>query len=208
MPKQLKQAESSTLTPIEDFANAWGVSNKTVQNWVEFTYQAFEILLPSNGPFPEWGIQLLTLCAKHISTNATLYFTETGETRRLKGTEYVKKIRTLRKEGHFQNFEQFRNFQNFQPTNTDAGDENELEDETLAELGLIARRNDSDLNRIKKTIEAREDNEIEELASFIEGSDQRKMTKLLRRLATGTTQPSGLNQAIDVAFKQLPGAIE
>jgi hypothetical protein len=202
--KQLKQADTSTLTPIEDFANAWGVTNKTVQNWVEFTYQAFEILLPSNGPFPEWGIQLLTLCAKNISANAALYFAETGETRRLKGTEYVRKIRALRQDGHFENFEQFRNFQNFRPTeNTD---DHDLEDETLAELGIIARRNDSDLGRIKQTIEAREDSEIEELATFIEGSDQRKMTKLLRRLATGTPQHSGLNQAIDVAFKQLPSA--
>lgn len=203
--KQLKAADS--LTPIEDFANAWGVSTKTVQNWVEFTYQAFEILLPSNGPFPEWGIQLLTLCAKHISTNATLYFAETGETRRLKGTEYVKKIRSLRSEGHFQQFEQFRNFQKFQNFNPEETAE-ELENETLAELGTLTRSSDLNLNHIKETIEAKEDEEIEALAEFIEDSDRRKMGKLLRRLKTGKLPDSSasMSEAIEVAFERLPPA--
>lgn len=196
MPKP----KTENLTPIEDFANAWGVSTKTVQNWVEFVYQAFEILLPSNGPFPDWGIELLNGCAKHVSEKASLYFAETGERRRLKGTEFVKKVRLLRSQGHFSEFEQFRNFQKFQPL----GEAGQLEDEALGALGAITRQNDMDLNRIKTTIEAREDEQIEELAEFIEGSDQRKMAKLVRRLQTGKTADASILEAIDVAYRRVP----
>ncbi|WP_416667960.1 hypothetical protein [Egbenema bharatensis] len=202
--KQLK-GTADALTPIEDFANAWGVSTKTVQNWVEFTYQAFEILLPSSGPFPPWAIELLTLCAKHVSQKAAMYFAETEETRRLKGTEYVRKVRTLRQAGHFQQFDQFRNVQSFQSVQPEAT-ANDLEDEAFTELGKITRRGDSDLSRIKQTIEQREDAEIEELAEFIEDSDTRKMAKLLRRLKTGKRSGASVSQAIDVAYKRLPGS--
>lgn len=202
---QIKQIKASdSLTPIEDFANAWGVSDKTVSNWCEFTYQAFEILLPSSGPFPDWAIDLLTLCAKHVSQKASMYFAETGEARRLKGTEYVKKMRHLRQEGHFQQFEQFRNFQKFQNFEPEQEAES-LEDETLGELGKITRRSDSDLSRVKQTIEQREDDEIEELAEFIEDSDRRKMAKLVRRLQTGKPAAASIQQAIDVSYKRLPG---
>lgn len=201
--KALKGA-TETLTPIADFANAWGVSEKTVQNWAEFTYQAFEILLPNAGPFPEWGVQLLTLCAKHVSEKASLYYTETDERRRLKGTEYVRKIRTMRTEGHFQEFQKFQKFQNLQNFQSDEPTADDLEDETFSEVGAIARRADTDLSRIKQTVEAQEDAEIEEIAAFIEDSDRRKMAKLTRRLRTGQPQLSGVTQAIDVAFKRLP----
>jgi hypothetical protein len=89
-------AKHEALTSIDEFANAWGVSTKTVGNWVEFVYQAYEVLLPISGPFPYWGVQLLTGCAKHVSEKASRYFSETGERRRLKGTEFVKKVRLLR----------------------------------------------------------------------------------------------------------------
>lgn len=197
MPRPTK---TEGMTSIEDFANAWGVSTKTVQNWVEFVYQAFEILLPSNGPFPDWAVELLKGCAKHVSEKASLYFAETGERRRLKGTEFVKKVRALRAQGHFSEFDQFRNFQKFQPT----GEAGELEDETLGVLGAITRQSDTDLNRIKTTIEAREDAEIEDLANFIEGSDQRRMSKLVRRLQTGKPSTASVNEAIDVAYSRLP----
>lgn len=59
--KQLKGA--ADLTPIAreasvrsasiaDIATAWGVSEKTIANWCEFVYQAFEVMLPSSGPYP------------------------------------------------------------------------------------------------------------------------------------------------------------
>lgn len=191
--------ETNGMTSIEDFANAWGVSTKTVQNWVEFTYQAFEILLPSSGPFPDWAVELLSGCAKHVSEKASLYFAETGERRRLKGTEYVKKVRALRAQGHFAKFEQFQQFQKFQPVE----EATELEDETLSALGSITRQSDIDLDRIKTTIEAREDAEIEELAHFIEESDQRKMAKLVQRLKTGKPAAASVREAIDVAFTRV-----
>jgi hypothetical protein len=196
----MPRPKTEDMTSIEDFANAWGVSTKTVQNWVEFTYQAFEILLPSSGPFPDWAVQILSGCAKHVSEKANLYYAETGERRRLKGTEYVKKVRALRQAGHFAEFEQFRNFQKFQPL----GESSELEDETLGVLGSMTRQSDVDLNRIKTTIEAREDAEIEELANFIEDSDQRKMSKLVRRLQTGKPTTASVSEAIDVAYTRVP----
>jgi hypothetical protein len=201
MVTKLKPAEG--LTSIADFANAWGVTEKTVSNWVEFTYQAFEVLLPSNGDFPDWGIQLLTLCAKHVSEKSSLYFAETGERRRLKGSEFVKKIRTLREEGHFAEFQKFQKFRN-PSTSIDPADA--LEDEALAELGAITRRSDSELSRIKGAIEQHEDAEVEELAAFIEGRDQRKMSKLVRRLQTGKPASACVGAAIDVAYRQLPSA--
>lgn len=202
--KQLKQA-ADNLTSIEDFATAWGVTTKTVQNWVEFTYQGFEILLPSSGPFPDWAIELLTFCAKHVSEKSALYYAETNERRRLKGTEYVKKIRALREEGHFENFQKFQNFQNFQNFQTNETAQ-ELEDDALAALGSIARGSDSDLSRIKRTIEEQEDAEIEELAAFIENRDNRKLSKLARRLQTGKPSQASIGEAIDVSFKRLPGS--
>lgn len=203
--KQLKATDQ--LTPIADFATAWGVNEKTVQNWVEFTYQAFEIILPNSGPYPEWGVQLLTLCAKHVSAKASMYFAETGERRRLRGSEYVQKIRRLIAEGHFQEFQQFRrngNFQNFQEAEA-------LEDELLAEVGAIVRGEDDEIDQIQRSIAAKEDQRVEQLANFIEEAPQRKMGKLLQRLQAGKAlqevrrdaAPS-LSPAIDVAFKQLP----
>lgn len=114
MAQRLKAAPVSELTPIDEFAAAWEVAPKTVQNWVEFVYQAFEIMLPVNGPFPDWAVQLLNLVGKHVSAKASFYFAETGEVRRLKGAEFIQKIRSLRTQGHFQEFQQFQNFQNFQ----------------------------------------------------------------------------------------------
>ena len=201
MVAKLKPSEG--LTSIADFANAWGVSEKTVSNWVEFTYQAFEVLLPSNGDFPDWGVQLLTLCAKHVSEKASLYFAETGERRRLKGSEFVKKIRAMREEGHFS---EFQKFQKFRSPSTPIEPADALEDEALAELGAITRRSDSELSRIKSAIEQQEDAEIEDLAEFIEGRDQRKMSKLVRRLQTGKASSACVGDAIDVAYQRLPGS--
>lgn len=198
MAQKLKPNEG--LIPIEDVAAAWGVDPRTIKNWCEFVYQSFEIMLPSGGPFPEWGVQLLNLTAKHVSEKASLYFSETGERRRLKGSEFVKKIRSLRAEGHFQEFQKFQKFQNFRPE----GNAEDLEDETLAELAELTRQEDETVHRIKETIERREDEQIEELADFIEDGDRRKMSKLVRRLRTGKASTASIANAIDVAYSRLP----
>ncbi|MBD2088895.1 hypothetical protein H6F67_03395 [Microcoleus sp. FACHB-1515] len=187
------------FTPIDDIATAWGVTPKTVNNWCEFVYQGFGIMLPSNGPFPQWAVKLLELCAKHISEKASLYHAETGEKRRLKGADFVAKMRRLRAEGHFQEFEKFQNFQNFQNSE-------DASDDLFAEVGAIVRESDQELQQIKVAIHQHEDAQIEELAQFIEDSPQRKKGKLLSRLQTGKvlrgvqdTDPT-IGTTIDVAY--------
>jgi hypothetical protein len=197
---------SDGLTPIADIAKAWGVSEKTISNWCEFVYQSFEVMLPVNGPYPQHGVELLKLCGKHISEKASLYHAETGEKRRLRGTEFVQKMRKLRTEGHFQEFTQFQqngNFQNFQPE--------EAEDNLLAELGSIARTEDDEISRVYRAIDATENQRIEELATFIEEAPQRKMGKLVQRLQAAkairearSDEAPSLSPAVDVTYRQLP----
>lgn len=201
--KQIKGADP--LTSIDDIAAAWGVSEKTVQNWCEFVYQAFEVILPAKGPFPEWGVQLLTLTAKHVSVKASLYFAETGERRRLKGSEFVAKMRRLRSEGHFQEFQQFRNFQNFQPLPP----AEELEDELLAEVGQLTRESDERIAKLKRAIEQREESQVNELIEFVEDSDHRVLGKLTARLQASKLLKSvegeapRIDDAIEVAYQNL-----
>ncbi|MEP0913083.1 hypothetical protein NDI45_19410 [Leptolyngbya sp. GB1-A1] len=199
---QTKQIKGSgdNLTPIEDFATAWGVNAKTVQNWSEFVYQAFEIVLPANGPFSDWQIQLLTLCAKHVSTKASLYHAETGERRRLKGSEFVEKMRRLRKEGHFQEFQKFQSFQNSQ-TLAPAED---LEDELLAEVGALTREGDERVAKLKQAIERKEDQQVSEILNFVDDSDHRMLSKL----TSGLHARKALRSADDDASPCIDDAIE
>jgi hypothetical protein len=198
-PTQQLKDTANPLTPIDDLAAAWGVSNKTVQNWCEFVYQAFEIILPASGPFPDWGVQLLTLAAKHVSVKAALYTAETGERRRLKGSEFVAKIRQMRTEGHFQEFQKFRNFQNFQPLEPAA----ELEDDLLAEVGSMTRSGDERIAQIKQAIERRENQQVDELIDFVESSDHRVLSQLTARL-----QASNVLKAAAEPLPSIDDAIE
>jgi hypothetical protein len=193
----VKPSPNEELTTIGDFADRWEVSMKTVENWVEVVYLAFDIHLPKSGPFPEWGVKLLEILAKHVSQKATLYFAETQENRRLKGGEFIKKIRHMRKEGHFEEFMKFRKFQ----TPELQRDEEEEEDlETLAELGAIARQQDEQLNNALQAVEQREDEQIDKLVRFMEKSDERRMSKLARRLRTRAVSGTDTSDAIDVSF--------
>jgi hypothetical protein len=205
--KQLKDGDQ--LTPIADFANAWGVTERTIQNWVEMTYQSFEIILPNAGPYPPYAIELLTLCAKHVSGKANMYYAETGERRRLRGTEYVAKMRRLRAEGHFQNFEKFRKGS----VNQELAPAAELEDDLLAEVGQIVREGDEQLEQIYTAIDSKENQAAEGLATFIEESPTRMIHKTMQRLRAGRAirevredQAPNLTPVIDVTYKRLPGA--
>lgn len=185
--------ERVTLTPIADIANAWGVSEKQVKNWVEFVYQAFDVLLPSAGPYPEWGVRLLEITAKHISIKSSFYFPETGETRRLKSHEFIKKIRGMRKEGHFAEFQQF---QNLRPTQAEVE-----EDQAVAELAAITRGIDQEVERAKSKIDAYADTKMDELADHIERTPLRMMGSLSERLKK-RRQLSGINEVIDVTYSR------
>jgi len=201
--QRAKQAPSDDLISVEHVADTWEVDPKTIGKWADIIYLAFDISIPKAGPFPLWAVQLLEICAKHISKKATLYFPETQETRRLKATEFVRKIRHLRQEGHFQEFRQFQKFQNFQPDQTDDEQDDELE--TLTELAAIAQTQDEQLFNAQQAFEAREDEQIEKLATFIENSDSRRMSKLAKRLKQ--RQLAGADtttdQAIDVSFRRV-----
>lgn len=202
MPRSLKPAVTEDLTPIEAIADNWGVSTKTVNNWVEFIYQAFEIMLPISGPFPGWGVQLLDLVGKHISSKAALYFSETGEIRRLKGSEFINKIRLLRQQGHFGELQKFQNFRQYQEEKEEL-DELELENEALAEFASITRGQDQSVAGIKATIERKEDEEIDELINFLEDSDRRKMIKLVSRLKGRKLSAGSLNQTINTTYSTI-----
>ncbi len=197
-----KPIPSKDLISVEHLADTWEVDPKTIGKWTDLIYLAFDIQLPKSGPYPLWGVQLIELCAKHISKRATLYFAETQETRRLKANEFIRKIRHLRQEGHFQEFQQFRKFQNSQNLQPDEEDD---ELETLSELAAIAQTQDEQLFNAQQVFEAREDEQIEKLATFIEQTDQRRMSKLARRLKQRQLQGTSTDQAIDVSFRRLPG---
>lgn len=206
--KPLKDPETSIedrLMTIADIANAWGVSEKTVSNWAEFVYQAFEIILPASGPYPEWGVKLLSIAAKHVSAKASAYTSETGERRRLKGSEFIAKIRRLRSEGHFAEFQQFQNFRNAAtlPTAED------LEDELVAEVGALTRETDERFAKLKSAIVQREEQQVNDLVGFVESSDHRVLGKLTSRLAAnkmlkGVTDEQPSIDAIEVAYQKLP----
>lgn len=203
--RQLKGAKSpqaEDLIDVQHIADGWEVDPKTIGKWTDIIYLAFDIQLPKSGPFPMWAVQLLELCGKHISMKASLYFAETQEARRLKATEFVRKIRHLRQEGHFQEFQQFQKFQNFQPEQ-DNDQDDELE--TLTELAAIAQTQDEQLFNAQQAFEQREDEQIEKLANFIGDTNQRRMRKLGQRLKQ--LQPStetSTDQALDVSFRRLP----
>ncbi len=196
--RQLKQAPSEDLISIEHIADTWEVDPNTVKAWTDVIYLAFDIRISKVGPFPMWSVQLLEVCAKHISKKASLYFAETQEARRLKGTEFIRKIRHMREEGHF---EEFQKFQNFQPKPSE--DDDELE--TLGELAAIAESQDEQLFNSQQTFEAREDEQIEKLAAFIENSNQRRMGKLSRRLKQSALPGTTTDQALDVSFRRISG---
>lgn len=198
-----KTASSDSLTDIQHVADTWEVDPKTVEKWTEIVYLAFDVQLPKSGPFPLWGVKLLEIVGKHISKKATLYFAETQEARRLKATEFIKKIRHMRQEGHFEEFQNFQNFQKSQNFQSDDEPDEDEDLEILAEMGAIARQQDNELLNIKRQIEQREDEIIDEVATFIQNTDNRKKSKLARRLKTLASQSTSTGQVIDTTVRRL-----
>lgn len=188
---QAKTREKTT--PIVDVANAWGVSEKAVKNWVEFVYQAFDVLLPAAGPYPEWGVKLLELTAKHISEKSSFYYSETGETRRLKSVEFIKKIRLLRQAGHFQEFQKFQNFQK--------SPEESEEDDALAGMASITRGIDQEVEQAKARIDNYADQKMGELGDYIDRTPLRMLGMLGERLAS-RRKISGIGDVIDVTYSR------
>ena len=181
------------VTPIQDVANAWGVSEKAVKNWVEFVYQAFDVLLPAAGPYPEWGVRLLEITAKHISEKSSFYFSETGETRRLKSVEFIKKVRLMRQQGHFKEFQQFQNFQKSHEETT--------EDDALAGMAEITRGIDQEVEQAKATVDRYAEIKVDELREYINRTPLRMLGMLSARLAP-SGDIAGVGAVIDVTYSR------
>jgi hypothetical protein len=192
--KAAKQAPSEELVSISDMAERWEVTPKTIGKWAQIVYLAFDVNLPTSGPFIPLAVQLIDLVAKHISKKSSFYHTETQESRRLEASEFIRKIRHLRQEGHFQEFA---------PLKVEPDEDQDDELDTLAELAEIAKTQDRQLSEAQQTFEAREDEQIEKLVTFMEQTDQRRMGKLAKRLKQRQLSGTPTDQAIDVGFKRL-----
>ncbi len=101
----------------------------------------------------------------------------------------------MRQGGHFENFQ---TFQNFQPG---SGDFDEDDTEAIAELAAIVRGQERQMTDAMSVIEAREDEQVEKLATFIENSDVRRMGKLARRLRTRALSGTQTDDAINVSYR-------
>jgi hypothetical protein len=203
MNEEATYATSTTQLTIDQVAERWGVSSKSIEAWTETVYQAFGVKLPKKGPFTLDDLVLLDEVGKHVSAKAVQYFDETGETRRLKAAEFVKKTREA-----MQNSEKFQNFQNFQEderspeTYAPVGEASE--DEAFGELGLVVREMRSETAAVVRTVEQWEDQQIEQVANFIEDTPNRMLRKLAQRLSSGrsnTRKAGSLTQAVSVAFQ-------
>ena len=74
----------------------------------------------------------------------------------------------------------------------------------MVELAAIAESQDEQLHNAKQTFEAREDEQIEKLVTFIENSQQRRMGKLARRLRTRQlSADTTADQTLDASFRRL-----
>lgn len=192
---------------IEAFATKWQVSPKTVGNWIEYVYQAFDVALPKQGNIPGYGVELLEVTAKHISKEATRHHAETGQRRRLKAAEFIEHIRSRRSQGHFQKFQKFQTFAEVVESDLDE----DADDELLADMSELSRQSAMDLMSLKAAIEQREDEQVEQVAAFIERSPKRQASKLLNRLRAGRQAQeaiggTSMERTINVAFQKLPSA--
>lgn len=186
--------ERVKMIPIADVANAWGVSEKAIKNWVEFVYQAFDVLLPGAGPYPEWGVDLLNITGKHVSEKASFYFAETGESRRLKSAEFIRKIRKMRLDGHFQ---EFQKFQNSRMTQAEVD-----EDEAVAGMAAITRGIDQEVERAKAKVDQYATKKMDELGDYIDRTPLRMLGMLGDRMER-RSQIGGVNDVIDVTYSRV-----
>ncbi|NJR37760.1 MAG: hypothetical protein HC781_01640 [Leptolyngbyaceae cyanobacterium CSU_1_4] len=202
--KQL--VEIKEYTSLEEVAESWQVTTKTIKNWLEFIYKAFEIELPQSGNLPAWGVELLNIAGKHISPLAGQYYQETGERRRLKGAEFITKIQRLRGQGKFQEFQKFQKFQKPEPAAEEEVMLDDIEDDLLAGLAGAEREQDDLFLKMRRAIATKEEQQVEELADFIESSPQRKIlmlrNKLQQRAALASVQSNNLSlgAVVEVAY--------
>ncbi|KAM3112784.1 hypothetical protein [Phormidesmis sp. 146-33] len=204
-------------TSIAQMAEKWQVGEKTIENWTEFSYQAFGHSIPKRGPFYYIDGFLLDLVGMHVSKRASEFYRQTGESKRLKGGEFVEKVRSCFASRNFNPFSKVQNFgeileilaqsKTTESADQDDEDDGELDDQTYASMSAIVRTATSELSQIKQTILRHEDQELEDLASIIKNAKQRRMRKLAQLLDLTVEEVedgSEVSQIATTIYKPLP----
>ena len=201
---------------IAAMAEKWQVGEKTIENWTEFSYQAFGHSIPKRGAFYYVDTFLLDLVGMHVSKRAPEFYRQTGESKRLKGSDFVEKVRSCFESRNFNKFSKVQNFAEIleilaQTRTTDVDhddeDESEFDDQSYASMSAIVRTATSELSQIKQTILRHEDQELADLADIIKNSKQRRMRKLAGLLNVTVDEVQSdpqVNQLASAIYKPLP----
>jgi|GEM_PF-1240395 len=204
-------------TSIAQMAEKWQVGEKTIENWTEFSYQAFGHSIPKRGAFYYVDTFLLDLVGMHVSKRAPEFYRQTGESKRLKGSDFVEKVRSCFESRNFNKFSKVQNFAEIleilaqtrttESADHDDSDESEFDDQSYASMSAIVRTATSELSQIKQTILRHEDQELADLADIIKNSKQRRMRKLagLLNVTVDEVQNNAeVNQLASAIYKPLP----
>jgi len=204
---------------IAQMAEKWGVGEKTIENWTEFVYQAFGHHIPKRGAFYYVDSFLLDLVGMHVSKRASEFYRSTGESKRLKGADFVEKVRSCFASRNFNPFSKVQNFGEILEILSQSrkaedlqtqGDEEELDelnDTNYAQMSAIVRSTSSKITQIKQTILRHEDQALEELADVIRNADQRRMRKLADLLDVTVEEVQSdpeVNQIATTVYRPLP----
>jgi DNA-binding transcriptional regulator YiaG len=202
---------------IAQMAEKWGVGEKTIENWTEFVYQAFGHSIPKRGAFYYVDTFLLDLVGMHVSKKASEFYRQTGESKRLKGSDFVEKVRGCFEARNFNKFSKIPGFleileilaqsRTVEDMPEADEDDSELDDTTYASMSAIVRSATSELSQIKQTILRHEDQELEEIADIIRNSQQRRMKKLAGLLNVTVEEVQNDSEVSQIAtqlYKPLP----
>lgn len=199
---------------IGQMAEKWGCkTTKTIEHWTEFAFQSFGHSMPKKGPFYHVDVFLLDLVGMHLSTRASEFYRVTGESRRLKGNEFVEKVRSCFEAKNFNKFSKVPGFleilEILAQTRSDEAVENddddqELDDTAYASMSAIVRSTTSEIGQFKQAILRNEDQELEELADTIKNTKKRRMKKLAALLGVTVEEiqtDSDVNQLATAIYK-------
>ncbi|MCY7273950.1 MAG: hypothetical protein LH702_09405 [Phormidesmis sp. CAN_BIN44] len=116
--------------------------------------------MPKKGAFYHVDVFLLDLVGMHLSTKASDFYRITGESRRLKGGEFVEKVRSCFEAKNFNKFSKVPGFleilEILAQTRSDEAAENddddqELDDTTYASMSAIVRSTTSEIGGVEPT---------------------------------------------------------
>lgn len=201
---------------IAQMAQKWGVGEKTIENWTEFVYQAFGHSIPKRGSFYYVDTFLLDLVGMHVSKKASEFYRQTGESKRLKGSDFVEKVRSCFESRNFNAFSKIQNFAEIleilAQTRTEEAidpddDDQDLDDVTYASMSAIVRATTSEVSQYRQAILRNEDQELRELADTIKNTKNRRARKLAALLGVTVEEiqtDSDVQQIATRSYKPLP----